>query len=64
LQASGWSSDGLVEAVEDVREGRWALGVQWHPELGWESDRLSRSIFNSFVKAAATAASDNAEGGG
>ena len=60
LQASAWSSDGLVEAVEDVREGRWALGVQWHPELGWESDRLSGTIFTSFVKAAAAFASDKA----
>src|SRR5215213_6324750 len=57
LQASAWSSDGLVEAVEEVGEGRWALGVQWHPELGWETDRLSRTIFNSFVAAAAATAS-------
>ena len=60
LQASAWSADGLVEAVEDVREGRWALGVQWHPELGWDSDRLSRAIFNSFIEAATAAASDKA----
>jgi putative glutamine amidotransferase len=59
LQASAWSSDGLVEAVEDTREGRWALGVQWHPELGWEKDRLSVAIFDSFIKAAALRASDN-----
>jgi putative glutamine amidotransferase len=60
LQASAWSSDGLVEAVEDTRDGRWALGVQWHPELGWESDGLSQAIFGEFVKAAARRASDNA----
>jgi putative glutamine amidotransferase len=59
LQATAWSSDGLVEAVEDVGGQRWALGVQWHPELGWETDRLSQAIFNSFIEAAA-AASDNA----
>jgi putative glutamine amidotransferase len=59
LQASAWSSDGLVEAVEDTRQGRWALGVQWHPELGWEKDRLSGSIFGAFVKAASLRASDN-----
>jgi putative glutamine amidotransferase len=59
LQASAWSSDGLVEAVEDTRDGRWALGVQWHPELGWEKDRLSVAIFDSFIKAAALRASDN-----
>lgn len=59
LQASAWSSDGLVEAVEDTRDGRWALGVQWHPELGWENDHLSKAIFNSFIKAASIRASDN-----
>lgn len=60
LQVSAWSSDGLIEAVEDTMDGRWALGVQWHPELGWEKDRLSTAIFDSFVRAAASFASDNA----
>jgi putative glutamine amidotransferase len=32
LVASGWSEpDGLIEAVE-LGDGRWALGVLWHPE--------------------------------
>ncbi|MFL6254209.1 MAG: gamma-glutamyl-gamma-aminobutyrate hydrolase family protein [Pyrinomonadaceae bacterium] len=60
LQASAWSSDGLCEAVEDTREGRWALGVQWHPEIGWERDKLSSNIFKSFLRAAASHASDKA----
>ena len=51
LQASAWSSDGLVEAVEDTRDGRWALGVQWHPEIGWERDQLSSRIFRAFLNA-------------
>jgi putative glutamine amidotransferase len=55
LQASAWSSDGLVEAVEDTREGRWALGVQWHPEIGWERDGLSSRIFRAFLEAADSA---------
>jgi putative glutamine amidotransferase len=59
LQATAWSSDGLVEAVEDTSEGRWALGVQWHPEMGWERDKLSIGIFSTFIKAAADNASDN-----
>ncbi len=58
LQASAWSSDGLVEAVEDMREGRWAMGVQWHPEIAWERDRLSGAIFDSFVKASARRTSE------
>jgi putative glutamine amidotransferase len=32
LVASGWSEpDGLTEAIE-LGDGRWALGVLWHPE--------------------------------
>jgi putative glutamine amidotransferase len=54
LQATAWSYDGLVEAVEDTEEGRWALGVQWHPEIGWERDELSANIFKSFLHAAAS----------
>jgi|HubBroStandDraft_3_1064219.scaffolds.fasta_scaffold65305_2 putative glutamine amidotransferase len=31
LVVSGRAEDGVVEAVE-VADGRWTLGVQWHPE--------------------------------
>src|SRR5713226_3861013 len=49
LVATAWASDGLVEAVEDPRSDRFVLGVQWHPELGWERDSLSRALFARFV---------------
>jgi putative glutamine amidotransferase len=49
LLANAWASDGLVEAVEDPRSDRFVLGVQWHPELGWERDNLSQSLFARFV---------------
>ena len=62
LQETAWSSDGLVEAVEDTRAERWAVGVQWHPELGWERDPFSRALFESFVGAARAFASDKARG--
>jgi putative glutamine amidotransferase len=58
LQATAWSSDGLVEAVEDLRGGRWAVGVQWHPEIGWEDDDFAGAIFKTFVRASAVT-SDN-----
>jgi len=51
LRATAWTADGLVEAVEDERPGRWVVGVQWHPELGWEGSRLSRGLFEEFVAA-------------
>lgn len=54
LVATAWASDGLIEAVEDTRPERFALGVQWHPELGWEKDRLSQALFEHFIAAAAT----------
>jgi putative glutamine amidotransferase len=52
LIATAWSSDGLIEAVEDSRPERFALGVQWHPELGWQQDRLSQALFVRFIAAA------------
>jgi putative glutamine amidotransferase len=48
LVATAWSSDGLVEALEDPRDP-FVMAVQWHPELGWESDDFSKNIFRHFV---------------
>lgn len=52
LVATAWTADGLVEALEDPREGRFAMAVQWHPEIAWEEDEFSRRLFKSFVEAA------------
>ena len=52
LVATAWSADGLIEALEDPREDRFALAVQWHPEIAWERDNLSRAIFARFTEAA------------
>jgi putative glutamine amidotransferase len=49
LVATAWASDGIIEAVEDPRGDRFVVGVQWHPELGWEKDDLSRALFVEFV---------------
>lgn len=51
LVATAWTSDGLIEALEDSRPERFVLGVQWHPELGWKEDRLSRALFGGFIAA-------------
>jgi putative glutamine amidotransferase len=51
LVATAWAADGLVEAVEDSRLTRFAVGVQWHPELGWEEDYLSQALFSRFIQA-------------
>ena len=52
LSVTARASDGVIEAVEDTRAGRWVLGVQWHPEIGWEGDDFSKTLFASFVRAA------------
>ena len=52
LRATAWSADGLVEGVEDTRGDRWAVGVQWHPEIDWRGDEFSIRLFGSFVEAA------------
>jgi putative glutamine amidotransferase len=54
LVAEGWAPDGTIEAVRVKDAPGFAYGVQWHPEYDWESDALSRALFERF--GAATAA--------
>ncbi|HMG33961.1 MAG TPA: gamma-glutamyl-gamma-aminobutyrate hydrolase family protein [Blastocatellia bacterium] len=49
LEAVAWANDGVVEAVVDTRPDHFVLGVQWHPEVGWQGDALSQAIFNRFI---------------
>ncbi len=51
LIATAWTSDGLIEALEDPGDERFVLAVQWHPEIGWETDEFSRAIFQQFIAA-------------
>lgn len=46
------ADDGVIEAVESTSKDHFVLGVQWHPERGYENDELSKAIFRSFVQAA------------
>lgn len=46
LVVSGRAADGVIEAIETA-DGRWVLGVQWHPE----ADDRSR-LFQSLSEAA------------
>ena len=52
LRVVASARDGVIEAVEDTRRDRFVLGVQWHPEVGWEQNDLSRVIFVAFITAA------------
>lgn len=49
LKAVAWAGDGVIECIQDTRTGSFALGVQWHPELTFRTDALSREIFELFV---------------
>lgn len=57
LRASAWTGDGIIEALEPAggsswaKKGRFALGVQWHPERMQESDHHER-LFRALVEAA------------
>jgi putative glutamine amidotransferase len=48
--ATGWSEDGLVEAIE--REAGWLVGVQWHPEDTAPTDRAQQGLFDELVRRA------------
>ncbi len=49
LRITATTQDGVIECVEDTRSERFVLGVQWHPEWGWDKDELSQAIFKRFV---------------
>jgi len=53
LIATAWTTDGIIEALEDPRPDRFIVAVQWHPELGWEKDLLSQRLFRAFIEEAA-----------
>jgi len=63
LRATAWTSDGLAETLEETSRERWALGVQWHPEVGWVKDNFARAIFQAFVSAALLYKEQNSTGG-
>jgi putative glutamine amidotransferase len=51
LVATGWSPDGLIEALERPG-GAFTVAVQWHPESLAPRDDASRRLFAAFVEAA------------
>lgn len=51
LVPSAVAPDGLVEALETA-DDRFAVGVQWHPEMLIDSDPATRRLFEAFIDAA------------
>jgi putative glutamine amidotransferase len=58
LVATAWSPDGVIEALEDPRADRFVVAVQWHPELGWQTDEFSQRLFSAFMAHAREAVED------
>lgn len=54
LVATGWTEDGLVEAVETGTG--WMIGTQWHPEDTADSDPVQQGLFDGLVRRARGAA--------
>jgi len=52
LQVVAKADDGIIEAVESTAPDHWVLGVQWHPERGYDEDELSKAIFRGLTQAA------------
>lgn len=58
LVASGWSEDGLIEAVEGAEGQPWLLAVQWHPEeMHADVGGPDLGLFRALVARAAAGAS-------
>lgn len=51
LTATGYSDDGLVEAVESDSRG-WVIGIQCHPEDLWREHEWAHDLFTTFVEEA------------
>jgi putative glutamine amidotransferase len=47
-----WAPDSIVEGVELVDDGRFVVGVQWHPEELVENDRAALNLFAALVQRA------------
>lgn len=52
VRVSAQASDGVVEAIE-LPGYRFAVGVQWHPELLWRTHKHAFTILHALVNAAA-----------
>jgi putative glutamine amidotransferase len=50
LYATAHTQDGMIEAVEGKDLESFFIGVQWHPELMFQSDAQSEALFALFVE--------------
>jgi putative glutamine amidotransferase len=43
--------EGVIEAIEDVN-GKFVIGVQWHPERGFQENAFAKALFTAFIEEA------------
>lgn len=48
LYVEACAPDGLVEAIS-LPQHSFMIGVQWHPELNYDKDELSKFLFREFI---------------
>ena len=51
LRTVATAPDGVIEAIEDVN-GRFVVGVQWHPERTFQDDAFAKALFTAFIEEA------------
>jgi putative glutamine amidotransferase len=49
LAVTGWSPDGVIEAVE-LAGHPWLVAVQWHPEMTAADDQAQQRLFDGLVE--------------
>ena len=52
LSASGWASDGVVEAIEGPSGDPFLLGLLWHPEYTFDRDPVHLRPYEALIRAA------------
>ncbi len=43
------SADDVIEAIENISEDTFVIGVQWHPEMMAVNDKAAQKLFKKFV---------------
>lgn len=61
LTATAWSQDDVIEAVEWIDEQHSIIGIQWHPELTFETNSESRQLFTDLIARAEQSARSTAQ---
>ena len=51
FRVTAHAPDGVIEAVEQNSNGRFLMGVQWHPERIFQESKASLAVLGKFVEA-------------